>query len=242
MVGAIVDTQEKEAGFGEAARMLSGAKGFLNLVGERERQAMLQSGRRRKYRSGEALFHEGDPGHSVYFLQAGQVKIVQILPDGAEVILDYAGPGDCVGEMALVDDGLRSATAIALEAVEVLALTREQFMEFLRQYPAVSLLMLRHAVGMVRRMNEQVQTLLSLDATGRLAKKLLDLAERHGQQTPRGLDVGLRISQDQLAQMVGAARSTVNKQLGWFQERGILTLERERIYIHQPDQLRKRVC
>jgi CRP-like cAMP-binding protein len=236
-----VDAQVRGEGAGLTAIPGSEQKGFLELLAERERTAMLESSRRRRFKAGEALFHEGDPGHSVYFLQSGRVKIVQITQDGAETILHYLGPGECVGEMALVDGGARSATAVAVEPVEALALTRDQFLEFLAHHPAAALVMLHRVVGIVRRLNDQMQTMLSLDATGRIAKKLLDLAEQHGHQTPRGLDVGLRISQDQLAQMVGAARSTVNKQLGWFQERGILTLERERIFIHQPEQLRKRI-
>jgi CRP/FNR family cyclic AMP-dependent transcriptional regulator len=202
---------------------------------------MLEGSRLRRFKAGEALFHEGDVGHSVYFIQSGRVKIIQLTPDGAETILHYYGPGECVGEMSLVDGGSRSATAVALEPVAAQALTREQFLAFLADHPAVALAMLHRVIGIVRRLNGQMQTMQSLDATGRIAKKLLELADQHGRQTPRGLDVGLRISQDQLAQMVGAARSTVNKQLGWFQERGILTLERERIFIHQPEQLRKRI-
>jgi CRP/FNR family transcriptional regulator/CRP/FNR family cyclic AMP-dependent transcriptional regulator len=238
---AALPQHTQTAGLRDGAFAAAAPQGILEQVGERERRAIMEAGRVRRFKTGEALFHEGDPGHSVYFLRAGQVKIVQIAPDGAETILHYCGSGECVGEMALMDGQPRSATAVALEPVETLALRREDFLEFLARHPSVALAMLHRVIGIVRRLNDEMQTMLSLDATGRIARKLLELAEQHGQSTPRGLDVGVRISQDQLAQMVGAARSTVNKQLGWFQEHGILTLERERIYIHQPEQLRKRI-
>lgn len=211
------------------------------LLGAGERQALGDALRARRFRPQEILFHEGDPGHLLYFIQAGQVRLVQVAPDGAETILHVCGPGESLGELALLDGGPRSATAVALEHVEVLTLSREAFAELMSRHPSVGLALLQKLVGMVRRLNEQVQSLLSLDATGRVARMLLKLAEQHGQQTPRGLQIGMRLSQEQLAQMVGTTRSTVSRLLNGFQSRGILTLERECILIHEPEQLRRRI-
>jgi CRP/FNR family transcriptional regulator/CRP/FNR family cyclic AMP-dependent transcriptional regulator len=208
---------------------------------EEEQRALADSCRTRRFRAGEVLFHEGDPGHALFLLRSGHVKIVQIAADGAELILHVYGPGDTLGELALVDDGPRSATAVAMERVEALALHREEFLALLARHPAVAIAVLNKVISMVRRLNQQMHAVLSLDATGRLAQKLLELADLHGQETAEGIRIGIRITQEQLAQMVGAARSTVNKQLGWFMERGTLTVEREQIVIHRPDQLRQRV-
>jgi CRP/FNR family transcriptional regulator/CRP/FNR family cyclic AMP-dependent transcriptional regulator len=100
---------------------------------------------------------------------------------------------------------------------------------------------MRGLAGMVRRLSGQVQDVIALDATGRIAKKLLELAAGHGESVTDGLRIPLRITQEELAQMVGVTRALINKQLGWFQERGILSTDRGVITLHKPEELRKRI-
>jgi CRP-like cAMP-binding protein len=95
-------------------------------------------------------------------------------------------------------------------------------------------------VNMVRRLSTQVQDLMLLDARGRVAKKLLDLAEQHGRVTPEGVRIEMRLTQQELAQMVGLTRVSVNQHLQWFEERKILSADREGITLHKPDALRER--
>jgi CRP/FNR family transcriptional regulator len=208
-------------------------------LSEAGRQTLAQACRGRAFGPDEILFHEGDAAHSLYIVRSGHVKIVLVADDGTETILHVYGPAECLGEMALVDGGKRCATAAAMGRVEVLVVPREDFLALLQRYPAVALALTQRLAGLVRQLNMQVQGMARLGTKARLARQLLELADRHGELTPRGMRIALRLSQQELAEMVGAARSHVNKHLGWFQERRILSVEREQIVIHKLHELRK---
>jgi CRP/FNR family transcriptional regulator/CRP/FNR family cyclic AMP-dependent transcriptional regulator len=214
---------------------------FFASLGETELRALAAACRTRTFKRGEVLFHEGDPGSALYIVRSGQVKIMVMADNGEETILHIHGPGECLGELSLVDGAPRSAAAVALDRVEALVLYREEFLALLRQSPAAALAVMSGLAGMVRRLTAQVQDAAALDVPGRLAKKLLELAERHGQATPAGVRIALRLTQQELAQMVGATRVSINQHLGSFQERGLLSMDREGITLLQPEQLRKRV-
>jgi CRP/FNR family cyclic AMP-dependent transcriptional regulator len=195
----------------------------------------------RTFRPGEVLCHEGDPANALYLIEAGQVKIVRDTPEGEEVIVHLLGPGECMGELALLDAGPRSATAQALDSVEALILPQEAFLALLERRPEVTRAVILALVGIVRRVTEQLQDLLILDVPARIAKTLLSLATRYGEPTTDGIRIRVRLTQEELAQMVGAARPTVTKELGGFRQRGILSLDREGFTLHEPEQLRQRI-
>jgi CRP/FNR family cyclic AMP-dependent transcriptional regulator len=197
--------------------------------------------RRRVFKRGETLFYEEDPGNALYIVQTGQVKIVRLAPDGEERILHLEGPGECLGELSLIDGAPRSAKAVALDRVEALVLYREEFLALVDRHPAVARAVMSGLAGMVRRLSEQVQDLTALDVPGRIAKKLLELADSHGQTTPDGVQISLPLTQQELADMVGATRVAVNQALSWFRGQGILTTDRQGITLRQPEKLRQRV-
>jgi CRP/FNR family transcriptional regulator/CRP/FNR family cyclic AMP-dependent transcriptional regulator len=214
---------------------------LLEPLEERERRALIAECRIRRFQAGEALFHEGDIDHTLYLLRVGWVKILRIAPDGKETILHIVGPGECVGELSAVDGKPRSATAETLGPVEALVLSREAFVAAFQRSPRFALAVSCHLAETVRRVNERVQDGVLLELPGRLAKKLLDLAERYGEPTPDGIRITVRLTQQELAQMVGAGRGRVNECLRGFQKRGLLTVEREQITLHRPDELQQRI-
>jgi CRP/FNR family transcriptional regulator/CRP/FNR family cyclic AMP-dependent transcriptional regulator len=226
---------------GSSPASTAASASFLEPLTEEERQALLQACRPRRFQPGKLLFREGERGHSLYFLLNGHVKVVCAAADGGETLLYIYGPGECLGELAFIDDKPRSATGVALGTVEALALDREAFFTLLERYPRVALAVMHKATALVRRLHREVQALLSLDAAGRIAYKLLELAERHGEREAQGVRLGLRITQEELARMVGAARTTVNQQLRRLEKQGILTLNREQLLIHRLDRLRQRI-
>jgi CRP-like cAMP-binding protein len=213
---------------------------FSNLSAA-DREMILCHGRRRRYRAGEAVFHRGDLGAALYILLAGSVKVHNATGDGRDVLLAVLGPGQCFGELSLLDGRDRSADVTTLEPIEVLVLTRESLWECLRQSPAIAGNLLANLAQRVRRVNEANEALAALDAPGRMARQLLLLAREHGVQTPQGIEIGLRLRQSELAALVSVTRETVGRALSEFRRLGWLTWDARHHYVLlRPDLLAQR--
>ncbi|MCP4360971.1 MAG: Crp/Fnr family transcriptional regulator [Chloroflexi bacterium] len=174
----------------------------------------------RRFSPGQIIFHHGDPGGLLYIISKGKVKITHSTPDGQEAMLAIVGVGDFFGELALLDDSPRSATAEALEPTETLTLHRDDFMRYLQDNPDFAMHVLQTMARRIRRLNNQVSDIFFLDLPARLARQLLELAEEHGRQTPDGVQIQLSLTQTDLAEMTGATRVSINKALGRFRRAG----------------------
>jgi CRP/FNR family transcriptional regulator/CRP/FNR family cyclic AMP-dependent transcriptional regulator len=214
---------------------------FAELPPDRLRE-LAQMCRRRVYQRGETIFHKGDPGTGLYVLTEGQVKIVLPSEAGEEALLAVLEPGDFFGELALFDGQPRSATVVAVTRAETLLLPRDDFLGFVTRNAEVAVALFAVLSRRLRATDELIEDAVFLDVPGRLAKRLLDLAARHGRQTERGLEIDLKLTQQDLAAMVGATRESVNKHLGWMRDRRLLLLDRQRIILLRPDELRKRIA
>ncbi len=213
---------------------------FAELPPERI-QELAQMVRRRTYHRGETIFHKGDPGSGLYILTGGQVKIVLPSETGEEALLAVLEAGDFFGELALFDGLPRSATVVAVQNAEVLVLHRDDFLGFVARNPEVAIALFGVLSRRLRAADELIQDAVFLDVPGRLAKRLLELAERHGRQTPQGIAIELKLTQQDLAAMIGATRESVNKHLGWMRDRRLIALDRQRITVLRHDELRKRI-
>jgi CRP/FNR family transcriptional regulator/CRP/FNR family cyclic AMP-dependent transcriptional regulator len=202
---------------------------------------LVQLVRRRTFQRAETIFHKGDPGTGLYLITNGQVKVVVPSETGEEALLTILESGDLFGELALFDGLPRSATVVALQKTEVLLLRREDFLAFVDRNPDVAIALLAVLSRRLRATNELIEEAVFLDVPGRLAKRLLDLAERHGKQTEQGVEIELKLTQQELAAMIGATRESVNKQLGWLRDHGLIQLDRQRITVLRPEELRKRI-
>jgi CRP/FNR family transcriptional regulator, cyclic AMP receptor protein len=202
---------------------------------------LASAARRRTYRRGEVIFHEGDAGDTLYVLESGTVKVVTDAESGNEALFSILGPGDCFGELSLIDGEPRSASVEALEAAECVILRRAEFMEVIRSHPPTMERLLMNLSARIRRITEMVADLAFLDLEGRLAKKLLQLADEHGQHVDGALEIELNLNQEELAAMVGATRSSVNRVLGWYEDQGAIERRGRRIAILDPDRLRRRI-
>jgi CRP/FNR family transcriptional regulator/CRP/FNR family cyclic AMP-dependent transcriptional regulator len=167
-------------------------------------------------RFNQIVFHHGDPGGLLYIIVKGKVKITHSTPDGQEALLAILGSGDFFGELALLDDSPRSATAEAIEPTDVLTLHREEFMRYLQSNPDFSLHVLQTMAKRIRHLNKQVSDIFFLDLPGRLARTLLQLPEDHGRKTDEGIVIEINLTQTDLAEMVGATRVSINKAVGRF--------------------------
>lgn len=199
------------------------------------------SARRRCYRRGEVIFHQGDPGDSLHFLTDGRVKVVLDAETGEEAVIAILSPGDCFGELALIDGEPRSATVMTLEAVQTVSLSRADFMTFIRDNPPAAERMMVTLASMVRKADESMADLVFLDLEGRLVKKLLELADAHGRDVDGAIEIELPMTQEDLAAMIGATRASVNKLLGWYEDQGAIQRRGRRIAIFDQDRLRRRI-
>ena len=191
-------------------------------------------------RRGEVLFNEGDGGTELYVVIDGKVKLGRTSPDGRENLLAILGPGQMFGELSFFDPGPRSATATAVTEVEYRSLGHEALSPFLEQHPGVAKALLNQLAGRLRRTNEVVGDLVFSDVPGRVAKALLDLASRFGRRADDGIHVNHDLTQEELAQLVGASRETVNKALADFASRGWLRLEPRSVVILDLERLQRR--
>jgi CRP/FNR family transcriptional regulator/CRP/FNR family cyclic AMP-dependent transcriptional regulator len=193
---------------------------------------------RRAYRRGEVVFHAGDPGDTLHIVRRGHAKIVVPSEAGEEAVLTVVRSGDLFGEITLLDGEPRSATVVALEDLETATLSRMAFRDLMRRSPATVEILLAEMAATIRRLTTDVVDLMFLDLRGRLAKKLLELAETHGATLPDGsTQIQVHFTQEELAGMIGATRPRVNQLLGFFEDGGLIGRQGRSITILKPDSL-----
>jgi CRP/FNR family transcriptional regulator/CRP/FNR family cyclic AMP-dependent transcriptional regulator len=191
----------------------------------------------RHFGVGQVIFHHGDPGGLLYIISDGKVKITHSTLDGQEALLAILGNGDFFGELALLDDSPRSATAEAIEPTETLTLHRIDFRRFISSNPDFAMHVLQSMARHIRRLNSQLSDIFFLDLPGRLARTLLRLAEEHGHRVKDGILIDLSLTQTDLAEMTGATRVSINKALGRFRREGWVKTKGRRFTITDRDAL-----
>lgn len=189
---------------------------------------------------GEVLFHEGEPGDRLYVIRTGKVKMGRRSSDGRENLLAVLGPGEMFGELSLFDPGPRTATATGVSDAVVMELGHTELVVWLERNPTVATHLLAALGRRLRRTNEALADLVFSDVPGRVAKALLDLSTRFGQQTDEGIRVAHDLTQEELAQLVGASRETVNKALADFAARKWVRREGRAIVLLDLDRLERR--
>jgi CRP/FNR family transcriptional regulator, cyclic AMP receptor protein len=193
-----------------------------------------------QFARGERLFDEGDAGDRLYVILEGKIKLTRTAPDGRENLLSVLGPGEMFGELSLFDPRPRTASAVALTDARLAALGHDYLRQWLTGRPDVAMHLLRALAQRLRRANDVMADLVFTDVPGRVAKALLDLADRFGEPQADGLNVHHDLTQEELAQLVGASRETVNKALADFSARGWLQLHAKSVLILDPDRLARR--
>ncbi len=189
---------------------------------------------------GEVLFREGQQGDRLYVIQSGKVKLGRTSTDGRENLVAILGPGEMFGELSLFDPGPRNATATAVADSELISLGHDSLRVFLHDRPAVAQSLLAALARRLRRTNDSLADLVFTDVPGRVAKALLDLSQRFGRPAEEGILVAHDLTQEELAQLVGASRETVNKALADFATRGWLRLEARAVVLLDVERLHRR--
>ena len=194
--------------------------------------------RRHRYEEGEVIFHEGDAGTALYVIEKGEVKIVLGSSEGKDVVLSLLGPGDFFGELALLDGEPRSADAVAKETSHLLILQRDDFLRFMIEQPQVAVNLMAVLSRRLRRVDQLVHDAAFLDVRTRLIRALLELAQTRGRPGPQGVVIDSRLTQSDLANMVGATRESINKWLRYYTRKGLLHHYRGQITLMDLKRLR----
>jgi CRP/FNR family transcriptional regulator, cyclic AMP receptor protein len=211
---------------------------LLEGIPQDEVQLLLSCARRRSFARGEVVFHEDDPGDSLHLVTSGRFAVHVRTPVGETVTVRVRGPGESFGEMALVQaDARRSATVAALEQAETFAIYKDDFENLRHRHPEMDRILIALLAGELRRRNEHLLEALYLPVEKRVLRRLLELGRTYDNGTDT---VEILLTQEELAEFVGAARSTVNRVLREEQERGTLELGRGKTRVLDVAALAKR--
>ncbi|MDT5104301.1 MAG: family transcriptional regulator, cyclic receptor protein [Mycobacterium sp.] len=189
---------------------------------------------------GHVIFAEGEPGDMLYILISGKVKIGRHWHDGRENLLSIMGPSDIFGELSIFDPGPRTSSATAITEVRAALLDRDALRSWMADRPEIAERLLRVLARRLRRTNSNLTDLIFIDVSGRVAKKLLGLAQRFGTREGSAMRVTHDLTQEEFAQLVGAARETVNKALSDFAHRGWIQMEGKSLLICDSERLTMR--
>jgi CRP/FNR family cyclic AMP-dependent transcriptional regulator len=216
----------KHAGPGERTQTLK-AVPFFTQLNDRELDVVRSVASERTYAKNAVVLTEGEMGDSLYMIQSGKVKVVIGDEEGRELILKILGPGDFFGEMSMIDKQPRSASVTTIEPATFLVLSNAAFERCVEQAPRIANMVMRILAQRVREADRKIGTLALMDVYGRVASTLLELAV----YTNGKLVVGEKLSQQDLANMVGASREMVNRILKDLSERGFISIESKSITI-----------
>lgn len=209
------------------------------MLGPEEAAEFAGLGHLATYQTGDALLRQGERSDRVHVIVAGRVRVVRLTRHGEEILLALRGPGDVVGELAVIDPAPRTATVNAIEDVNSLTITGRAFTDFLRGHPHLLLAITRTLVTRLRESDRRLVEGRTEDTRTRVARQLLELAVRYGRVADRGLDLDVPLSQEQLAAWVGASREAVSLALRHLRETGGVSTGRMRITIVNVDVVRK---
>ncbi|ABK73796.1 cAMP-activated global transcriptional regulator CRP [Mycolicibacterium smegmatis] len=189
---------------------------------------------------GQVVFTEGEPGETLYIITSGKVKIGRKSVDGRESLLTLMGPSDMFGELAIFDPGPRTSTVTALSDVQAVMMHRKVLRNWIADRPEIAEQLLRVLARRLRRTNDNLSDLIFTDVPGRVAKQLLHLAQRFGTREGNSLRVDHELTQEEIAQLVGSSRETVNKALSDFAQRGWIRVQGKSILIDNTERLARR--
>jgi CRP/FNR family cyclic AMP-dependent transcriptional regulator len=211
---------------------------FLTRLNAEEQVTLRSRAVARHFARGATIVHQGEVPGRVVVIERGYAKVASTTEDGKEVVLAFRGPGDIVGELAALSGLPRSATVRAIEPIDAVAVPVRDFEAWLEQQPRVALELLKVVIDRLREANRQQFEFAAYQTLGRVARRLVELAERFGEPCDDGVRISLRISQEELAGWAGASREATSKALHDLREIGLVETERRRFTVRSVERLR----
>ena len=195
---------------------------FFAAMGDEVMKDLVALTQTKLFKARQMIFQQGEEGDSLYVVLSGRIKISTTSTAGKETVLSFLGPGEVMGEIAVLDGGLRTASATVIEEARVAVLRQGPFKAFLEHHPKLALHIIDVLCSRLRRTDAFVEEMTTLQAGPRLAKALLRLAEQYGKETDSGTLVDIKLSQANLGAHAGLMRENVNRQLKLWEEQGLL--------------------
>jgi CRP/FNR family cyclic AMP-dependent transcriptional regulator len=192
----------------------------------------------KEVRRREVVYLPGDPGRSLFFVNGGRIKVSKVTRDGKALTLSYCGPSELFGETCLIDGGPRSEMAEAVENAMLTEVERADFERLLAMHPSLGSAMTKLMVTRRRELENKVEGLVFRDVTSKLAELLVKLAGEYGVDDSRGTMVALKITHQELANLIGSTRETVSLTLSTFKKRKYIVTEGRKVIISDPEGLR----
>lgn len=215
---------------------------FLASLSDEECESLLGIGVVRSHARADTLMFQGDVDDRTMILLAGRVKIARVEQDGRELMLDIRDPGDLLGELAFIDGGPRVATVTALETVRALVTPAQALRRHLETTPRVAVVLLEIVAHRLRESSISRSQFAVADTMGRLAARILELADRYGEPSEEGMWLTSPLSQEDLASWTGASRAGVAESLRVMRQLGWVQTERRNILVRDADALRERAA
>jgi CRP/FNR family cyclic AMP-dependent transcriptional regulator len=223
------------------ARAALRACGLFGAADESAIDALVRVLRIRRFRRGETVFHQGDPGDALFVLASGSVKVVLPSDEGAEpAIVAILGRGEFFGELAILDGAPHSATIVSVEPTEILVLHRDAFLSLIDSDAGLRRALLASLAAEIRRLTGHVEDLHFLDLPGRLASRIVRLAASAG-ATDGAARIAWPYTQSELAGMIGGSRQSVNRLLADLTDQGLVRLERDTLVVPDLERLARTV-
>ena len=212
---------------------------LLQSLSDAELKTIASLATRKRVRARETIVQQSEPGNELFVLVSGHLKVVSTDPEGRDAGLNVMGPGEVFGEVALLDGGPRSATIVSLEPCELLVIRREHWLRFLKESPDTAVQLLGVLAGRLRKLTERTEDIAFLRVGERLAKTIAALASTYGEKQPDGsLRLALKMSQQEMGDLVGATRESANKQIRAWEQEGLVSQDHGHLIIHDIDKLR----
>jgi len=196
-------------------------------------EQIAQVGIRKSFKKESIILMEEDESGSLFIIAKGKVKVTRTSSDGREVILNILSDSDIFGEMSLIDGLTRSATVIALEPSELFIIQRNQFLEFLKEHPEISIAVMQELSKRLRSADMQIKSLSLKDAEGKVATVIVQLANDQGRIRQGAVEIEKLPLQQDLANMAGTSRETISRTLHTFAKKGLIELEGSKLRIFE---------
>jgi CRP-like cAMP-binding protein len=219
---AVISRLHQEAVLGERVELLEAAPLF-SVLKPADLRALASRFHPVRYTRGEVIFREGESTERLFLIESGRVKLSTASPNGHELLIGVVGPGQIFGELEVIDRGNRAMDARAMEDSRVLALDSDVLWTVLENRPSLARRLLELMARRLQRADQASQDLVFFDAPTRLARRLLQLAEEHGRSVgtdEESIMVTVRVTQEELAQMIGVTRESANRLVSSFTQRG----------------------